>query len=100
LQVGTVCDTIKEVCMTKLSKIYAQIVNNPRDVRFEDLDKLLRRYGFEHRLPSGGSSHHNYFHPDLPEVLTIPYARPIKAIYVKQAIAAVGKVEVERGDDE
>jgi hypothetical protein len=66
LQVGTVCDTIKEVCMTKLSKIYG----------------------------------HNYFHPDLPEVLTIPYARPIKAIYVKQAIAAVGKVEVERGDDE
>jgi hypothetical protein len=43
---------------------------------------------------------HNYFHPDLPEVLTIPYARPIKAIYVKQVIAAIGKVEVERGDDE
>jgi|GEM_PF-7131341 len=28
--------------MTKLSKIYYQIALNPKDVKFEDLDKLLR----------------------------------------------------------
>ena len=34
------------VPLTKLDKLYAEIVRNPKDVRFEDLDRLLRRYGF------------------------------------------------------
>ncbi|NPV53550.1 MAG: type II toxin-antitoxin system HicA family toxin [Firmicutes bacterium] len=73
-------------------KLYAKIVNNPKDVRFEDLDKILKKYGFECRQPSKGSSHYNYYHPRLPDILTIPYARPIKAIYVKQVIEAIGKL--------
>lgn len=78
--------------MTRMSKLYAQIVNNPKNVKFEKLDTLLRQHGFICRQPSGGSSHYNYYHPELPDVLTIPYARPIKAIYVKKAIAAIEKI--------
>ncbi|WP_206811107.1 type II toxin-antitoxin system HicA family toxin [Paradesulfitobacterium ferrireducens] len=79
--------------MTKFDKLYAQIVNNPRDVKFEDLDKLLMRYGFERRQPRRGSSHYNYSHPDLAEVITIPFNRPVKAVYVIQAIEALRKLE-------
>lgn len=79
--------------MTKLDKLYAQIVNNPKNVKFENLDKLLKKYGFDCRQPKKGSSHYNYYHHDLPELITIPYAKPIKAIYVKRVIAAIRKLE-------
>ncbi|MBZ4687475.1 MAG: hypothetical protein PWQ96_2388 [Clostridia bacterium] len=75
--------------MTKLDKLYKKIVNNPKDINFKDLDKLLKQHGFECRQPGKGSSHFHYYHPKLTEILTIPYARPIKAIYVKRAIAAI-----------
>ena len=86
--------------LTKLDKLYEQMVNNPKDVNFDDLDKLLKRYGFQRRQPRGGSSHYSYSHPDLQDVLTIPKARPIKAIYVKAALDAIRKIEADRSDDE
>lgn len=79
--------------MTKIEKLYGKIVNNPKDVRFEDLDKMLKQHGFQCRQPGTGSSHYNYSHSALPDVLTIPYARPIKAIYVKQVIAAIQRLK-------
>ncbi|MDA8211208.1 MAG: hypothetical protein M0021_04935 [Clostridia bacterium] len=79
--------------MTKFDKLYAKIVNNPKDVKFEDIDNILKKYGFECRQPSKGSSHYNYYHPALSELVTVPYARPIKAIYVKRAVAAIELVE-------
>lgn len=75
--------------MTKDEKLYSRIVNNPKDVNFDELDKLMRKHGFERSNPGSGSSHYTYRHPDLTDILTIPYKRPVKAIYVKQAIAAI-----------
>lgn len=79
--------------MGGLEKLYAKIANNPKGVRFEELDKLLKKYGFQRRQPGGGSSHYTYWHPQLPEILTVPYGRPVKAIYVKKAIAAIEKLK-------
>lgn len=79
--------------MADLEKLYAKIANNPKNVRFEELDKLLRRHGFQCRQPGGGSSHYTYYHPQLPDILTIPYARQIKAVYVKKAIAAIERLK-------
>lgn len=81
--------------MTKISKIYNQIANNPKNVKFETLDRFLVQHGFNCRQPSGGSSHYIYYHHKLPDVLTIPYARPIKAIYVKQAIGRYRNLKKE-----
>jgi len=93
---GSICDTIYlggDFKLTKISKLYAQIKSNPKNVKFETLDRLLKQHNFKCRQPSGGSSHYNYYHPELPDILTIPYARTIKAIYVKQAIAAIQKIK-------
>lgn len=84
--------------MTKLDKLFAEIVNNPKDVKFEDLDKVLKYYGFERRNPKGGSSHYTYFHSSLPDILTIPKNRPIKAVYVKKAISAIQRLD--RGEND
>lgn len=83
--------------LTKINKLYIQIVRNPKDVKFEELDRILKRYGFKCRQPGKGSSHYIYYHPELPDVLPIPKDKPIKAIYVKQAIAAIEKLK-EKSD--
>jgi hypothetical protein len=83
--------------VTRLHKIYTRIVRNPKDIDFEELDKLLRQYGFKCRQPGKGSSHYIYHHPELLEALSIPKARPVKAVYVRQAIAAIEKLK-ERGE--
>jgi len=71
-----------------------KIRNNPKNVRFEELDRLLRNYGFECRQPSGGSSH--YFYICGHRRLTVPRKRPfIKQIYVKQALRQLEEIENE-----
>lgn len=83
--------------MTRRDKLYTQIVKNPKNVNFEDLDGLLKQNGFTCRQPSGGSSHYIYYHPELPgDKLSIPKARPVKAIYVKEATNLMYKIKEER----
>ena len=48
--------------MTKRDKDLERLRQNPRSVRFEDLDKVLRRFGFEVSQPRSGSSHYVYKH--------------------------------------
>ena len=43
---------------SRRQKLRAKIAQNPKNVRFEDLEKLLLWYGFTVRTPASGSSHH------------------------------------------
>lgn len=71
--------------MSKKEKLVNKIKNNPKTVRFEELDKILKSIGFERRQPSKGSSHYTY--TLLNMTLTIPYKKPyVKVIYVKMVI--------------
>ncbi len=83
--------------MTKFSKLYAKITRNPKDVDFEELDKVLKQYGFKCRQPGKGSSHYIYYHPELPDAISIPKARPIKAIYVRQALDMIASLKEREG---
>jgi RNA recognition motif-containing protein len=83
--------------VTKLDKLIAHIINNPKNVNFDELDKVLKHYGFNCRQSGGGSSHYVYFHSRLQDILTIPKNRPIKAIYVKKAVEAIE--QLERGEE-
>jgi len=69
--------------------------NNPKKVRFEELDKLLNRYGFERRQPRGGSSHYTYIKGTIR--ITVPFRQPhIGEAYVKLVIKIL---EGEKNDD-
>ncbi len=71
--------------MTKKEKLLQKIKNNPKSVRFQEMDKILREVGFERRQPSRGSSHYTYNYKD--KTLTVPYNRPfVKVIYIKMAL--------------
>ncbi len=74
-------ENIKRIC-----KLLENLFNNPKDVRFEDLDKLLKAFDYEVRQPRGGSSHYVYRKKGKEMLITIPYKKPVKQYYVKQVI--------------
>lgn len=81
--------------MGKLEKLLQRIKNNPRQVRFEELDKILIRSGFERNQPSGGSSH--YVYTKGTSQISVPKRQPhILTCYVQ---AAIKILEGEIGDD-
>ena len=76
----------------RIQKLKARIEQNPKHVRFEDLDKLLRGYGFAVRQPRRGSSPCVYKRAQW--LLTVPYRRPhIREHYVKEALAYIQEIE-------
>ncbi len=70
----------------KICRLLKGILENPKHVRFEDIDKLLREFGFEVKQPRGGSSHHIY-RKDGYKPIVIPFKRPfVREFYVKDVI--------------
>ena len=78
--------------MDKLEKLRRRIVHNPKNVRFEDLDRLLRGYGFEGR-PGRGS---HYYYRRGAQRVTVPFHRPhVLPIYARLALKAIERAEAE-----
>lgn len=75
--------------MSQLQKLMERIRNNPKTVRFDELEKILLRAGYKCRQTAHGSSHYTYYKEGkMP--LTIPKKHPfVKEIYVKNAIEAL-----------
>lgn len=71
--------------MGRKQKLYEKLKNSPNSGTFEDVDNLLRWCGFELRRAKG--SHHTYKHPAYDPIVTVPVHRPLKTIYVKNAVA-------------
>ena len=72
--------------MSKTDKLLKDLENNPYNVRFETLKNLLENAGY--RAINNGSSHWQ-FRKENKETLTIPYKRPVKAVYIKQVLKAL-----------
>lgn len=76
--------------MSKLEKLLQRIRNNPKTVRFEELDKVLRHEGYEPAQPRGGSSHYTYKKPGSRS-LTIPRQIPyVNECYVRDVLEVLG----------
>ncbi len=72
--------------MTRREKLLQRISNNPKDVSPDELHQLLTHFGFVQRKSGGGSSHRNYTKDGCPYVLTVPFKKPLKAVYVIKAL--------------
>ena len=92
LSIGTLYGTIRQgEIMSQFEKLLERIKNNPKSVRFEELQKILEKYGFISSQPQGGSSHYTFRRSDGKKV-TIPKHSPyVKAIYVKLVIDLIGE---------
>ena len=69
--------------MSKWEKLLSRITSLPRDVRFNELRKILETYGYEGNRPGSGSSHWTFRKQGKPPI-TIPEDEPIKLAYVKE----------------
>ena len=67
--------------MTKWDKLLAKIPTLSKDLRFDELRKVLESYGYEMHAPRGGSSHYTFRKPGC-QPITIPKHEPIKKVYV------------------
>jgi predicted RNA binding protein YcfA (HicA-like mRNA interferase family) len=63
--------------MSKKDKLLKAIKNNPKDVRFEDLKKLLLSHGYA--AHNTGGSHWVFRKAGFPDEV-VPYKKPVKAM--------------------
>ena len=75
--------------MSKLEKLFQRIISNPKNVRFEELEKALLRRGFSESQSGGGSSHY-IFKKDGVSVTIPRHGKFVGEVYVHMAIAAMG----------
>lgn len=68
--------------MSKWDKLLERICSLSKDMRFEELRKVLESYGYTMNAPKGGSSHYTFRKPGK-QPITIPRHEPIKKAYVQ-----------------
>ena len=68
--------------MSKWDKLIVRICNLSKDLRFDELKKVLESYGYEMNAPRGGSSHYT-FRKQGCRPITIPKHEPIKKVYIE-----------------
>ena len=83
--------------MAKKTSLLDQMRANPKgNWQIKDVEKLCREAGLVLLKPSSGS-HYRVTSDALHGILTVPFKRPIKQIYIKKLIAmADAHVEVRR----
>jgi predicted RNA binding protein YcfA (HicA-like mRNA interferase family) len=81
--------------MSRKEKLFQKIKNNPRDVRFSELRKLLEYYGYYLDHVSG--SHHIFFREGGQPISIPVHHNRAKEPYVREAIAIL---ELLRGETE
>ncbi len=82
--------------MSSWDKLLARIRSLDKDLRFDELKKVLEEYGYNMKMPRGGSSHATFRKPGCAPI-TIPRHEPIKKVYVEMVRAVV---ESEVANDE
>lgn len=68
--------------MSKWNKLLNKICTLSKDVRFDELRKVLEGYGYTMYTPSVGSSHFT-FRKKGCKPITVPKHEPIKKAYVE-----------------
>ena len=83
--------------MSQWDKLLARIHSLSRDLRFDELRKVLESYGYEMHAPRGGSSHYTFRKPGC-QPITIPKHAPIKKVYV-ELVRQVVESEAKNDED-
>jgi predicted RNA binding protein YcfA (HicA-like mRNA interferase family) len=82
--------------MSQFDKLLQKIKSLDKNMRFEELRKVLEAYGYTMSRPGSGSSHKTFRKPGC-QPITIPAHEPIKRIYV---IMVKDAIESENNNEE
>ncbi|HEX8257636.1 MAG TPA: type II toxin-antitoxin system HicA family toxin [Allosphingosinicella sp.] len=83
--------------MARGNKLLDRMRANPRDWRIEDVGTLCGAFGLDFDRPPGGS-HYGVSDPTQEMHVTIPFARPIKPVYIRRLVKYVDAVLAARED--
>ena len=84
--------------MSSWDKLLIRIRALSKDLRFDELRKVLEEYGYEMRTPRGGSSHY-VFRKEGCMPITIPKHDPIRKVYV-ELVKEVVENETKKDEDD
>ena len=84
--------------MSSWDKLLGRILSLSKDLRFEELRKVLEEYGYVMKAPRGGSSHFTFRKPGCTPI-TIPKHEPIKKVYVEMVRKIVESEENRNEND-
>lgn len=68
------------------------------DLRFEELKKILKSYGYVMSAPNGGSSHYTFRKTGYPPI-TILKHKPIKKVYIEMVREVVEREEAANANN-
>lgn len=68
--------------MSQWDKLIKRIRNLSKDLRFDELRKVLESYGYVMNAPRSGSSHYTFRKIGCVPI-TVPKHEPIKRVYVE-----------------
>jgi hypothetical protein len=71
--------------------------NPAGDWNMNDVEAVCREHGVVCHPARGGSSHYKIAHPAVRMKLTIPFKRPIKAVYIRHLVAFIDSVRDAHG---
>lgn len=80
--------------MSKWDKLLLRISFLSKDLRFDEIRKVLESYGYTMYAPQRGSSHYTFRKPGISPI-TIPKHEPIKPIYVKMVRKIIESEQAE-----
>ena len=84
--------------MSKWDKLIAKICSLPREVRFEEVRRVLESYGYEMRRPRSGSSHCTFRKAGCAPI-TVPIHEPIKVVYLLMVKEVIESEALNDEDD-
>lgn len=80
-----------------MSKRLARMAENPRaGWSIADVEAVCREFGITCEAPRGGGSHYKVWHSAVPEILTVPFKRPIKPVYIRKLVSFIEAVRIAR----
>lgn len=83
--------------MSRWDKLLSRILTLSKNLRFEELCKVLESYGYIMNQPKSGSSHYTFRKPGC-QPITIPKHEPIKKVYVEM-VKQIVESEAINGED-
>ena len=76
-----------------MSKRLDAMRRNPQaDWTISDIEAVCREFGIACQPPRSGSSHYKVSHTEMRDILTVPFKRPIKPVYIRKLVAFIEAV--------
>jgi hypothetical protein len=73
-----------------MHELLERMRRNPAgDWSIRDIETLCQAYGIRCSPPTGGGSHYKISHPAMRDILTVPFRKPVKPVYIRKLVRFV-----------